>query len=436
MLSRRDVLKGIAAGAVGGSFVRPGEARVEDPVISKPDLEYLQELARKTIATATKSESKAKLGFEAITPGGNYPALWVRDFSMAADSPIIRDDQVRAHLFQIANSQNGPATRKLGQRAEITPYAIPDHINYDGRAVFFPGTYSAADDQGGEPFGVLPPVDDHYEFIHLAHLYLYRTGSEDFLKEKVGDLTMFDRLEKALDVPTSNPETGMVETDERRRAVGFGFCDTVYLTGAMLFASLLRYRALGEIVEMARLVKQTKRVGEWNDQRKRISRNLESVFLRDGWLIAATGVGRQPDVWGTAYALSLGAAGGLAGTLRRTLAKATREGKLTFKGAVRHVPVGLDFSDRSAWERTAGVSINRYQNGAYWHVATGWLIQAIWPSDKPAVRKIVQEMVGHFREEEAKGAPWECVHPDGNYRQNPVYLASVALPLAGLSKMV
>jgi len=436
MLSRRDLLKGLAAGAAFGPVVRTAMAQIEDPVISRTDLDTLQELARKTIAAATKAESKAKLGFEAITPGGNYPALWVRDFSMAADSVHIRDDVVRSHLFQIAKSQNGPTARKLGEKAEIPPFAIPDHINYDGGAVFYPGTYSAGDDQGGEPFGVLPPVDDHYEFIHLAHLAMYRAESEEFLKEKVGDLTLFERLEKALDVPTHNPETGMVETDAKRRAVGFGFCDTVYLTGAILFASLLRYRALGEMAEMAQLTKQTKRVGEWNDQRRRISRNLESVFLKNGWLIGATEVGRQPDVWGTAYALCLNAApGGLARTLRNTLVKAAKEGKITHKGAVRHVPVGLDFSPTSAWERTAGVPINRYQNGAYWHVATGWLVQAIWPADKPLARQIVKDMVEHFWEEGAKGAPWECLHPDQNYRQNPIYMASVTLPLETLVKM-
>ena len=54
----------------------------------------------------------------------------------------------------------------------------------------------------------------------------------------------------ALDKPTVDAATGMVTTDAARRAVGFGFCDTVYLTGSMLFASLLRYRALGQMLAM------------------------------------------------------------------------------------------------------------------------------------------------------------------------------------------
>ena len=46
-------------------------------------------------------------------------------------------------------------------------------------------------------------------------------------------------------------------------------------------------------------------------------------------------------------------------------------------------------------------------------------------------RDYVQELRhGDFRRDEKHGSPWECFHPDGNHRQNPVYLASVSLPLA------
>ena len=37
---------------------------------------------------------------------------------------------------------------------------------------------------------------------------------------------------------------------------------------------------------------------------------------------------------------------------------------------------------------------------------------------------------GDFRRGEAYGSPYECMHPDGNYTQNAVYLTSVTCPLA------
>ena len=155
-------------------------------------------------------------------------------------------------------------------------------------------------------------------------------------------------------------------------------------------------------------------------------------------LIAATGVGRQPDVWGTLFALHLGVLEG--SSKARALAvvsKAYVAGTLASQGAVRHVPSDRDFSPTSAWERTAGVALDTYQNGAYWHVPTGWLAKALAQVDPKLARGAVDAMVAHFRAEDWRthgrvGAPWECLGK-GSYRQNAVYMASVTVPLQVLS---
>ncbi|MCW5942386.1 MAG: hypothetical protein KIS66_09155 [Fimbriimonadaceae bacterium] len=435
MVTRREAMAQVSAMAAG-TFVPLVGGKAQEPVANKEDLAYLRGLGERTLAMATKSESVVTLGFACVTPGGNYPSCWVRDFSMAAGCGLVSADSLGNHLRLIARSQAGSQPRRLGERATIPPYAIPDHVNYDGGAVFYPGTYSSGDDQGGEPFGKLPPVDDHYEFVHLAHLLWRRTRSANFLDERIGDLSLFERLEKALDCPRREAETGLVETAAADRAVGFGFCDTVHLTGKVLFPSLLRHRALGEMVDLAKAAKRPDLAVWWSAQRSRITKSLRATFFRDGWLLAATEVGRQPDVWGTAYAVAHRIAPeDLARCLRRTLVQALRAGTIAYHGAVRHVPTDLDFSPNSAWERTAGVPKNRYQNGAYWHVATGWLVEAIWKEDPAQARKLIAQTVSHFREEEDRGAPWECLHPDGGYRQNAVYLASVNLLLESLHRL-
>jgi hypothetical protein len=434
MLTRREMMA--QAVSVAGVSLLPGLLAQPDPIASPEDLAYLRTLAKKIIGSATKSESQEKLGFSVITPGGDYPAFWIRDFSMAAGCGIIDTDILRNHLLAIARSQNIGQDHILGTRALIPPHAIPDHINYDGGAVFFPGTYSSGDDQGGEPYGVLPPVDDHYEFIHLAALYCRQTRSVSILKEQIADHSLLERLQLALECPNYNRETGLVETTAEHRAVGFGFCDGIYFTGSILFASLLRYRALREMTELEARLEKPGQASRWNDQRQLIVENLEKTFAKDGWLKAATGVGQQPDVWGTAFALCLKAVpDALAKSLRTTLVDAVKKGTITYKGAVRHVPTDHDFSATSAWEKTAGEPLNRYQNGAYWHVPTGWLAQAIAPSNPDLARQLVRDMVDHFRAEEAAGAPWECLHPDQNYRQNPLYMASVTLPLEVLQNL-
>lgn len=418
------------------AWLPKGRLGREEPLLTPEEAAYLRELAARTLAKATKPDSVPALGFPCVTPGGDYPACWVRDLAMASGCGLISAASLAQHVRLIARSQNGPEPRKLGDRATIPAHAVPDHVNYDGGAVFYPGTYSSGDDQGGEPFGKLPPVDDHFEFVHLAHLLWRQTGSARFLEERIGEFTLFERLEKALDVPSHDRATGLVTTTAIERAVGFGFCDTVFLTGRLLFPSLLRHRALGEMAALARALLRPARVAEWETQRRAIARNLGPTFLHEGWLIAATEVGRQPDVWGTALAVAFGIAPSeVSATLRKTLMAGLKRGTLAHQGAIRHVPTDRDFSGSSAWERTAGVPRNRYQNGAYWHVATGWVVEAIRKEDPALARQLLADTVAHFRREEARGAPWECLHPDGDYRQNAVYLASVTLLLDSLLRL-
>lgn len=431
--TRREFLQGATGLALGFGGVQVGEL----PLIEPEDLEFLRGLARATLDSATRSDSLFDIGFSAITPGGNYPSIWVRDLSMASGCGLISSATLLKHLRLIASTQNGPDERVMGQgKAVIPPWAIPDHVRFDGQPVFYPGTYSSGDDQGGEPFGVCPPIDDSYEFIQLAHSVWQASGRAEFLEEAVGRHSLHSRLLSALAAPPCDMETGMVRTDAERRAVGFGFYDTVYLTGSLLFPSLLRYRALREFGELEAALGMADRKEHLEAHRAQIRTHLAPVFERDGWLIAATEVGRQPDVWGTIYALYLGVAqGSLRKRLQKTVVEAVRKGTITYQGAVRHVPTDRDFSKDSAWEKTAGVPKNRYQNGAYWHVPSGWLAKVLWEVDKPLARRLVKEMIAHFREEDFRrggGAPWECLHPQENYRQNRVYLASATLPLEAL----
>lgn len=433
MWSRREFL--LRTGATLGVFALSGKRAnlLLEPLIAKADLDFLREMAQATIASATRKETEKMVGFPLITPGGNYPSYWIRDFSMGAGCGLIPTKAIQDHLRLAAQCQNGPAEQKLQSGAILPPYAIPDHITFQGKAVFYPGTYSPGEDQGGEPWGVLPPVDDHYEFIHLAYLIWKKTRDRKFLDEIVAGIPFRYRLLHAFESPKTDPLTGLVVTESGRRAVGFGFCDGIYFTGSLLFASLLRFRALTEMIEMlADLAPQCRL------ERSRIQASIPKTFLKDGWLIAATGVGRQPDVWGTAYANYLGV---LQGNPRKetlqTLAKAYRGGTIAYQGAVRHVPTDHDFSSTSAWEKTAGEALNRYQNGAYWHVPTGWLASCLNAVDPTLARQLIREAVAHFRAEDFRkpggGAPWECFHPSGHYRQNPVYMASITLLVEFLS---
>ncbi|MBS1700018.1 MAG: hypothetical protein JST12_00015 [Armatimonadetes bacterium] len=362
-------------------------------------------------------------GFALVTPGRlGYPAFWIRDFSMAADSGLMPTQEIEEHLLLIARCQNGANRRYLKSGAVLPPYCIPDHINFDGKPVYYPGTYSSGEDQGGEPFGTYPPVDDHYEFVHIAWLLAKQKKDRNFLQRFIGNYSLRSRLELAFFSPAYDPNSELVVTREALRAVGFGFCDSVTLSGMLLYPSLLRFRAATELSELTGDAKYTTVV-------TKLLASIRDVFLKsDGWLYASTGVGSgQPDVWGTLLALNLGAISDQA--VFERVADSYVRGTITIDSAVRHVPTDHDFSEKSAWEK-ALTPKGIYQNGAYWHTPTGWLIAALARVDLKLAKRAFKDYIAHLR----KGGdrPWECFNPTLNHYQNGGYLASVALPYSVL----
>ena len=415
--------------------------------LPKDDLAFLRDMTRDVVeASRVPPGSNGggrwpltnTCGFALITPGKDtYTAYWVRDFSMAVDSGFVTAEELRNHLLLTCKAQNGPADLALANGLHVPAWAIPDHINYDGRASFYPGTYSSGHDQGAGACGRVPPIDDHYEFVHIAYTYWKVAHDVGPFSVEVNGTTVFERLERAFASPTTDPKTGLAQTTEADRAVGFGFCDGETHTGKLLFASLLRYRAAGELAELAKALGHRERVAAYRQVQKILRPNLARTFAdpagKDGWLRASTGLSGQPDVWGTLFALHLGVLDrAQASAARKTVADALRRGPITLEGGVRQVPTDRDFSKTTAWERSM-CAVNTYQNGGYWHTAAGWLIGALWKSDRALALQVFSEMLAHLRAQDYRkgaghGAPWEVYGPNGKGRQNAVYMASVALP--------
>jgi hypothetical protein len=326
--------------------------------------------------------------------------------------------------------------RKLRSGAVIPANAIPDHINLNGTPVFFPGTYSSGDDQGGEPWGIHPPVNNHYDIIWLAHLLGEGGGETQLLLSVVDGKTVYERLSLAFDVPESNPATGLVRTSPENRAVGFIFCDSIYMTGDLLMASLERFRAANHMAHFADVLGKETEASRFREIAGRIKESIVPVFSDParigGWLRAATGFSRQPDVWGTIYAIYCGA---LEGEPKRralqTLVRAIEEGQVEFEGGLRHVPLPYDASEQSAWEKTPTPK-NRYQNGAYWHMPTGWLVAVLQQDYPETAHAVLDRYTTHMRNNAFTqgsnfGAPWECFGWDGKANQNPLFGPSITM---------
>lgn len=422
--------------------------------LPQDDMDFLRDMARDVIQASRvepgsngggKWALRNTVGFALVTPGrDSYHSFWIRDFSMALDSGLFTPDEIREHLLLICRTQNGAKDHRLANGLHLRPWSIPDHINYDGRPTFYPGTYATGDDQGTGAFGRVPPIDDHYEFIHIAHTLWKSTSSTEIFAQTVNGVRVFDRLLSAFESPTTDPPSGLVQTSEDDRAVGYGFLDGVTQTGKLLFASLLRYRAAGELAELTAAVGQPGLAPAFRRIQEQIRTSLGPTFSDPkaigGRLRASTGLSRQADVWGTLFALHLDVLSpSLTDAARTSIADAVRRGTIVCEGGVRQVPTDLDFSATTAWEQCRW-PVNTYQNGGYWHTATGWLVAALWPGERQLARQVFDDMIAHlrshdFRHGKGSGAPWEVFGPNGKSRQNPVYLTSVALPYGILKEL-
>ncbi len=377
-----------------------------------------------------------------IRPGGRnaYPAFWIRDYAMSLDAELITPDEQR-HALRVAAGHQIDVSRILPSGSLLPPGSIPDHVAFDNTPIFFPGVLGDYAAQGGKTWGMLPCLDDQFFLIHMAAQYATQTEDTAFLHEAVRGKTLLERLEAAYAMPPANPENGLVQATEAVRGVNFGFFDTVTHTGDLFFCSLLKFRAARELAGLLDALGQAEHASRYRGEAERIALALKPVFALDnGWFRASTGRSAQPDVWGTAFAVYCGALPPDV-ELRacQALAQALRESTIAWNGAIRQVPVGLDFSTDSAWEQCLAKK-NQYQNGAYWTTATGWTAYAVAKVDLNLARQLALDYVRQLREDdfrkgEAFGSPWECMHPEGKHRQNPIYLTSITEPLAAFRRI-
>ena len=432
-------------------------SRAADPDIPRGDQEpplqgrfrHLQELARAVVdaSRVRPGESVAgqppnSTGTTLIRPGGrtSYPAFWIRDFTMSLGSGLITGPELRHALLLTARLQ-ATVPRHTESGSLVPAGSIADHITFDGQAIFFPGSMDPM--HQGRPFGDLPALDDHFYFIEMAWYMAVVYGDFAVLGTQFEEDRLIDRLDLAFDVPPAPDDTGLVWCEKDHRGVGFGFTDTVIHTGYHLFCSLLRHRAALRMAALHRRLGHRQQATHYRTIAHSIAVNIPSVFMSpSGLLRASTGMSAQPDVWGSAFAVYSGIlTGSTAFAVASALTSALQRGTIAWNGHIRHVPTDADFSEDSAWEKTVGgVPKNRYQNGAYWGTPVGWVCFTVMHQDPELAQDLASEYLRALRDDDFRrgrdhGAPWECLHPGGDYRQNPVYMASITCPMEAFQQL-
>lgn len=419
-------------------------------VLSEADMGFLEKMTTDVLEQSriypqqyiSSTYGANETGGTLIRPGGKdaYPSFWIRDYAMSLETGMVAMEE-QLHMLTLTASTQSDKTW-ITQGGGLVPFgAIADHIRIDtGEPIYFPGTYSFAD-QGTPEWGTRPPYCDQYFFIHMAHYYINRSGNVDFLNQMIKDISLIERLIVAFQVPPSLSKSDLVFANERVRGVDFGFRDAITITGELSFASILKYRAAIQLAELLQLLDRREQADYYLQISVSLKKAIPETFRHpSGLLLASTGKSSQPDVWGTALAIYFGVLDG------KDLKKASQAlvegyvtGQLSYRGNIRHVMTIHDFDATTAWE-VSMASKNRYQNGAYWGTPTGWVCYAMFQTDPDRATQLAREYIAELRDNDFRkgggfGAPYECFNRDG-YTQNPIYLTSVSVPLIAFKRLL
>ncbi len=422
------------------AFNLNGQNKINN-LLSDSDFEYLKALTKDVVERSriqpkqviSKEFGGNNSGGTLIKPGGNesYPAFWIRDYAMSIESGFITV-QEQKHMLLLTASGQCDQTWISDGGSMIPVGAIPDHIRIDdSKPIYFPGTYDYKG-QGNKKWGMMPPYCDQFFFIDMAFFYTQNGGSTQILKQKINGITLIDRLELAYKTPPTKQDGVIVYATEDFRGVDFGFRDVITITGELCMPSILKYKASLELAELFDLLKKKDKAEVYRNNARRLKEEIPQRFSDSrGMLLASTGKSKQADIWSTVMAVYYGIIeGDQVLNVSRTITEGYKKGLLAKSGNIRHIFIGEDFSEKSAWEKSL-VRKGDYQNGGYWGTPTGWVCYVMAQTDLPAAKQLAKEYIdnlraGDFRKGGDYGEPWECYNLEAP--QNAIYMTTVTSP--------
>ncbi|MEI6678617.1 MAG: hypothetical protein WCL21_08420 [Mariniphaga sp.] len=410
-------------------------------LLSDSDFKYLEGLTKDVVERSriqpnqviSKEFGGNNSGGTLIKPGGNdsYPAFWIRDYAMSIESGFITLQEQKHMLLLTASGQCDQSWISDGG-CMVPMGAIPDHIRIDdSKPIYFPGTYDYKG-QGNKKWGMMPPYCDQFFFIDMAWFYTKNSASTRLLNEKIKGIALIDRLELAYKTSPTKQDGVIVYATEDFRGVDFGFRDVITITGELCMPSILKYKASLELAELFDLLKKKDKADVYRNNARRLKEEIPQHFSDSrGMLLASTEKSKQADIWSTVMAVYYGIIEGeQVLKASRTITDGYKKGLLAKSGNIRHIFIGEDFSEKSAWEKSL-VRKGDYQNGGYWGTPTGWVCYVMAQTDLPAAKQLAKEYIdnlraGDFRKGGDYGEPWECYNLEAP--QNAIYMTTVTSP--------
>ena len=355
--------------------------------------EYFDKTVRELLDKARAEPASSHAYYFPAAYGAEYPAFYLRDFCYMVEgaAEFIPLSHVRENidLFVRHITEDGLCPERFYMKEEIRPVYICH--------------------------GNLPAVDPPFFLIKLLKAYL------EHFKEASITLDQFRKLQRALSIVPTDRKSGLVWIDPQQAHTGYGFMDTIGITGCNLFCSLLLIESLRIMAEFAAGLNKGQDSKDYKSMALQVTNHLDDLWDEGkGMYLAGSANCRQADIWGSVYACRISAVG--IERKKRIAEKLWKDRKrFIYRGYVRHL------FEPEFWERMIVkndfTEPGKFQNGAYWSTPTGWLAE-LWDSWRSGSGKqLLIELVDEFQAHSI----WECIHPS-SYRRLENNLSSIVLP--------
>lgn len=293
-------------------------------------------------------------------------------------------------------------------QASLDLPVVPDRIEYDGTPIMSPGRGDTA------PMSEEMPLHLPSAWVRLLS-YAEKAGCTIPKKEGWAQLIKrsYEHVPFAFDLVYSNPQ---------RTIVGFGFMDSIRLTGLDLMTSLVTIRGLERSAELFKGSIDDATTAQWASRAGRMRKAVSRLFSEEiGGFMGATRRGKAFSVWGNGLGWSLAT-----DKQKEVIAKTfTEQGASIFlMGCTRQVP------GPEGWpgtERAVG-----YQNGGYWGTGTGFVLPAIAEFDRPKAIALAKELLANLE----KIKYHEYVRQDGSLGGPAEFLGTTSMPMVGLRAII
>lgn len=399
----------LCATGVAAAVVLPGTSFAADTAVSPSLKEKCQSASKLLAGYLTELVAESKRSADGLT--------FLMACATNAYSDIYPEDSLNP-LIALPSLVN--KEELTGELAFVTDSAVglqrvPDRIALDGLPILYPGHMPH---NPFDPGWNLPPMTDKMP-LHLPGAWVrllshyQEFGIEIPYKERWARL-----IARSIDncVPFAN---GLVYADPQNPPIGFGYQDSIKMSGLQLLSSLVIYRGLQRATVLFDGTIEPFYIKHWGDLADGIRANLYRLYdPKIGGYVGGSWLGHQFDVWGNGLAYPLAD-----DSQKLSIARFYREhrDKIFLRGCTRQI------AEPGGWQ--GGSNPGYYQNGGFWGTGTGYVLPVLADQDPALAMELIDDLTANLSK--MNFAEW--LDPAGKPSGAQRFLGSVALPLMGLN---